>query len=222
MVNHCLFDNNDSNKILLARKEMKKTFCLYSCLNIPTRGEVDEYCSRCVQYPVHWGAHLKRYPASCDGEVHPGLCSFEEEIPDFWSRDPEEAMRHEREVVRDFTPMVIMDLIQLTATHEKIICENDIDIDSIIQLVTHAVVISNDKTWEGFVDKYENEIRTRDISEDEKENLIRKVNVVWGKGKPENPRGTNLYGVKQIFLDKNTTVEGTADIVAAYFGLPRT
>jgi len=36
-----------------------------------------------------------------------------------------------------------------------------------------------------FISCYENEILSRDISEDEKEKLIRKVNEVWGKGKPE-------------------------------------
>ena len=98
---------------------------------------------------------------------------------------------------------------------------NDIDIDSIIQLVTHAVFISNDKAWNGFFEAYENEIRRRDISEDEKERLIRKVNTVWGKGKPENPREANPYGIKQIYLTDDFTVEQTTDTVAEYFGLLR-
>jgi Fe-S cluster assembly scaffold protein SufB len=114
-----------------------------------------------------------------------------------------------------------MDLIQLSAKHEKIICENDIDIDSIIQFVTHAVKISNYRTWDDFFDRYENEIRRRDISEDEKERLIRKVNAEREKAKREIPRETIQYGVKQIIWDDTSTVEQTVDVIAEYFGLPR-
>jgi hypothetical protein len=142
-------------------------------------------------------------------------------MPDFWACDPEEAMQKERDVVHDFTPMVIMDLIQLTATHEKVICENDIDIDNIIQIVTHAVMLSSKNKWDEFIDIYESKIRGRNISNDEKENSIRKMKVVWGEGKPENPRGVDPYGIKQIFLDDDSTTEQTADAVAEYFGLLR-
>ena len=99
--------------------------------------------------------------------------------------------------------------------------ENDIDIESIRQIATHVVTISDYGCWDGFLGGYENAIRQRDISEDEKEILIRKLNTAWGEGKPENPRGIMQYGVKQIFCDGNSAVEQTADIVAEYFGLSR-
>ena len=179
----------------------------------------DELGRRYGIHVYHTCDNRYKHSQNADPQFQPGLCCFEEDIPDFWARDPEDAMRHEREVVHDFTPMVIMDLIQLTANNERVICENDIDIESIIQVVTHAVIISNDRTWDDFFNKYENEIRRRDIHDEEKNKLIRKVNMVWGKGKPENPRETNPYGVKQVFLDDKSTVEQTADIIAEYFGL---
>jgi DNA-binding transcriptional MerR regulator len=158
---------------------------------------------------------------NADPQFQPGLSCFVENMPDFFAQDPEDAMQRERGIVHDFTPMVIMDLIQLSAKHEKIICENDIDIDSIIQFVTHAVKISNYRTWDDFFDRYENEIRRRDISEDEKERLIRKVNAEREKAKREIPRETIQYGVKQIIWDDTSTVEQTVDVIAEYFGLPR-
>jgi DNA-binding transcriptional MerR regulator len=184
----------------------------------------DELGRRYGIYVYHTCDNRYKHSQNADPRFQPGLCSFEEDIPDFWARDPEEALRHEREVVHDFTPMVIMDLIQLTATHEKIICENDIDIDSIIEIVSHAVLISNEKGWDEFIGQYENKIRSRDISKEEKDDLIRKVNVAWGRGKPENPRGANPYGIMQIYLSDDTTTQQTADKVAEYFGLshPRT
>jgi hypothetical protein len=181
----------------------------------------DELGRRYGIFVYHTCNYRYKHSQNADPQFQPGLSRFVENMPDFWAQDPEDAMQWEREIAHDFTPMVIMDLIQLTAKHEKVICENDIDINSIIQIVTHAVVISSHKAWDGFIERYEKEIHRRDISEDEKENLNRKLHSAWGKGKPENPRGINPYGIKQIFLEDNSTVEQTADMVAEYFGLPQ-
>jgi hypothetical protein len=68
---------------------------------------------------------------------------------------------------------------------------------------------------------YEKASRSRDISEEEKERLVRRVSVVWRDGEPENGREAAQYGVKQIFCDENSTVEQTVDMVAEYFGLKK-
>ena len=160
-----------------------------------------------------------KHTQNADPKFQPGLFRFEMNQENYFAQDPEDAMQREREIVRDYTPMVIMDLIQLTAQHEKIICENAIDIDSIIPFVTHAVMITDNKTLESFIDMYKNEIRRCDISEDEKARLSRKVDAVWGSGTPGHPREVAQYGVKQIIWDDDSTVEQTADMVAEYFGL---
>ncbi|MDR0286132.1 MAG: MerR family transcriptional regulator [Clostridiales bacterium] len=178
----------------------------------------DELSRRYGIFVYHTCQHRYEHSQNADPKFQPGLCSFEPEIPDYFARDPEETRQKERDVVHDYTPIVIMDLIQLTAKYDKVICENDIDIDSIIQIVSHVVTISSYKAWDGFIDGYENNILSRDISEDEKEELIRKLHAVWGEGKPENPRGIMQYGIKQIYLDVHSTVEQTADTVAEYFG----
>ena len=167
-------------------------------------------------YVYHTCENRSKHLSNADPQFQPGLCR---NAPDFWAQDPEDAMQWESEIVHDFTPMVIMDLIQLSGIHEKIICENDIDISSILQYVTHAVRISNEKAANDFIDRYENEIRSRDISEDEKERLIPTVSTAYEKAKGEIPGEAAQYGVKQIIWDDNATVEQTADIIAAYFGL---
>ena len=178
----------------------------------------NELGQRYGMHVYHTCDHRYTHSQNADPKFQPVLsCTMDE--TDFWARNPEDAMEHERCVVRDFTPMVIMDLIQLTANNEKVICENDIDIESILSIITNAVIISDDRAWDDFLSKYENEIRRRDIDENEKNKLIGKLNAVWGKGKPENPRGVNAYGIKQIFLDDSSTVGRTADMVAEHFGL---
>ena len=171
----------------------------------------DELGRRYGIFVYHTCDYRYKHHQNAAPEFQPEMCR---EVPDFFALAPENAMRHENAVVHDYTPMVIMDLIQLLATHERVICENAIDVDSIIQMVTHAVEISNDKNVDKFIGYYENEIRRRDISEDEKERLICEVNAVWRKGNPENP-----HGVKQIVWQEDSTVAQTADIVAEYFGL---
>ncbi len=178
----------------------------------------DELGRRYGLFVYHTCEYRAKHSKNADPKFQPGLCRY---VSDFWAQDPEDAMQREREIVHDYTPMVIMDLIQLTATHEKVICENDIDIDSIIQYVTHAVRISNNRAADDFCDRYKNEIRSRNISDDEKERLVRTVNVAFEKVKGELPGETTQYGVKQIIWDDNSTVEKTTDMVAEHFGLSR-
>ena len=177
----------------------------------------DELGRRHGIFAYHTCEHRNKHAQNADPKFQPELCR--RDAPDFFALDPEDAMRRERGVVRDFTPMVVVDLIQLAAKHEKVICENDIDIDSIISIATHVVAISNDKNWDIFISRYEDAIRRRNIPESEKETFVRKLNATWKNGKPENPRGTMQYGIKQITWDEHSTVAQIADLVAEYFGL---
>jgi len=82
-------------------------------------------------------------------------------------------------------------------------------------------MILNVKNWDGFIEAYEKAIHQRDISDDEKEQLIRRLNAAWGRGKPENPCGASPYGVKQIIRDEHSTVDQIVDEIAENFGLSR-
>jgi DNA-binding transcriptional MerR regulator len=183
----------------------------------------DELGRKYGMFVYHTCNYRHIHSQNSDPQFQPELSR---EVADFFSLDPEDALRRELGVRHDFTPMVIMDLIRLSATHDKVICENDIDIDSIMHLITNAVTISNEKndakSYDGFLDGYESAIRSRDISEDEKERLVRSLRTVWQRDESEKPRETMQYGVKQIIREDNWTVEQTADKVAEYFGLSRT
>ena len=169
-------------------------------------------------YVYHTCDNRAKHTQNADPKYQPGLFRFEMDMPNYFLQDPEDALQREQDIVRDFTPMVIMDLIQLTTGNEKVICENDIDIDSIISFVTHAVMITNNKTWADYTLRYKNEIHRLDISTSEKEKLTSKADAVWGEGKPEYSRAVAQYGVKNIVWDDDSTVEQTADMIAEYFG----
>ena len=170
----------------------------------------------------HTCDHRYKHSQNADPKFQPGLCRFVADIPDFFAQDPTEAMQRESDIVHDFTPMVIMDLIQLAAIHEKVICENDIDIESIFPYVTHVVTITCESDFVSFIEGYENHIRGRDVTEDEKEKLVRSVKPAVDKAKLEMLRAAEQYGIKQINLNDNWSVGQTADIVAEYFGLYQT
>lgn len=182
----------------------------------------DELGRRYGIFVYHTCQYRSKHFQNADPQYQPGLCRFVENNPDFFSLDPKDAMRWEDGIVHDFTPMVIMDLIQLAATHEKIICENDIDIDSIIRFVTRAVRISDRTPRDDFFNGFENNIRRRDIPEDEKERLIRSIRPAFWEVKGKNPNETAQYGIREIIRDDNLTVAQIADMVADYFGLSHT
>lgn len=154
------------------------------------------------------------------------------DVPDYWSLDPEDATKWEADIVREFTPMVVVDLIQLASRYEGVICEGDIDIDAIVPIATHVVTISNYGQSYDFFDRPDqrhmlDEIRSRpNLSEGEKEKIIQNAyRIVGGNSgistEPvrEIPGETIMYGVKQIIRDDTTTVEQTAANIAEYFGL---
>jgi len=181
----------------------------------------DELGHRYGIYVYHTCDNRWKYAQDADPQFQPGLCRI---VPDYFAQDPEDAANWEREIAHDFTPMVIMDLIQLTANHDKIICENVVDVDSIIQYVTHAININNNQSSDAFYDRYEQEIRGRKITEEEKERLIRKVNALRFKARRDGSivsGDTAQHRVKQITWDDDSTVEKTADLIAEYFGLSK-
>ena len=157
--------------------------------------------------------HLK----NADPQFQPALCR---DVPDYWALDPNDSAQWEGEIVHDFTPMVIVDLIHLSAHYDGVICEGDIDIDTIINIVTHAVTISNYGTPGDFFDRPDQRHMLDDIlnrpnlSDKEKEELVCNAYKIVGdnpnlitKPKQENPRETEKFGVKEIIRDDTTTVE---------------
>jgi len=177
----------------------------------------DELGKRYGIFVYHTCDHRYGHHINSDPAYQPRLSGFVENMENFFSQDPEEAMQRELGIVREYTPMVIMDLIRLSANHEKIICENDIDVAGIIGIITNAVTIVNDRPMNEFIGRYKDDIRGRDIPDDEKKRLISKVNEVWKFGKPENTGDALEFGIKRIIRGEETA-EKITDEVAGYFG----
>lgn len=61
--------------------------------------------------------------------------------PDIDSLSIEEAGIWEGDIVREFTPMMIVDLIELSAIHGHVVCDGDIDTQLLFQVVDHKRIM---------------------------------------------------------------------------------
>lgn len=150
------------------------------------------------------------------------------DVPDFWALEKDDALAWECAIVKEMTPMIVADLIKLSGQYDRIICEGDIDIDTVIPIVTNAVTISNHGKCYDFFERPEQKhmienIQNRtDICEDEKQKLIENAYHIVGTDDPcrfDQPRETTLYGVKEIIRDESTSVEQIVRMIEDYWGI---
>lgn len=175
-------------------------------------------------YVYHTDHERGKHVQNADPELQPALCR---EVPDYWALEPEDAKQWEKDIVREFTPMVVADLLQLAAQYPYVICEGDIDIDLLIPVVSHAVTLSNCGETYDFFDRPEQRqllediLNRTDLTEEKKRQRVENAYSIVSEKGPDVPKETSLYGVKRIFWGNGTTVQETLERVAEYFGWNR-
>lgn len=177
-------------------------------------------------YVYHTDDNRSRHCKNANPDFQPALCR---NVLDIWALEKDDALQWEIDIVREMTPMIIADLIQLSTQYKGVICEGDIDIDFIMPVVTNAVTISNHGKNYDFFDRPEqkhmlDDIKNRTgITEAEKQKIIDKAYaIISGDGidnKFELPRETKLYGVKQIIRNESTSVDDVLRMIEEYWGL---
>ena len=183
------------------------------------RAVADEIGRKHGMQVYHTCDHRHRHRDNADPALQPAMSRYAEDIPDYFAQDPEEAMRTETAIVREFTPMAVLDLIRLSAQHGRVICENDLDIESLVPCFTHAVTVQDSGAMEQFVRRFERHIRGRAIPEGEKERLMRGLRPAVDRCKREPLRLAERHGAKPIAWSADSTVERTAEAIAELFGL---
>lgn len=173
-------------------------------------------------FVYHTDYERSRHFKSADPQFQHAMCR---EVPDYWALEPEDARQWERDIVREFTPMVLMDLVALSARHQQVICEGDIDIDLVMPVMSHAVTLYNCGKAYDFFDRPEQKqmlddiLNRKDLSGEEKARRIENAREIVDGTQMDAPRETTLYGVKKIDWDRQTPVEDTVKAVAEYFEL---
>lgn len=163
-----------------------------------------------------------RYIQNAEPDVQPALCR---EVSDYWALDPEDARQWEKDIVREFTPMALMDLIALSGRYDCVLCEGDLDIAQVAPVAVHAVMLYNCGETYDFFERPEQKrmlediLNRPDLTEEEKAQRVQNAYEIAGGTQAGIPKETERYGLVGIAWDRQTPVEVTVEKVAEYFGL---
>ncbi len=165
-------------------------------------------------------------------EYQPHMCRDyikEYGVKSFWELPKEVIGEREGHFIREVTPMIIAELMELSRQYEVIICEGDIDYETVMPVASHVVHLQNCGSKFDWFDRPDhigsiNAIKARtDITEEEKEKIIHNAygavsgdNAISGESKL--PEWVVRLGVKNIVWNDSITVEQTVVDVEEYFG----
>lgn len=157
----------------------------------------------------------------------PYMCrDFQKEygVKSFWELPKDVIADREKHFVEEMTPMMIAELIQLSALHKVIICEGDIDYRAIAPIAAHAVHLCNQSTTFDWFNRPDHEdIRSTvldrtDLSEEEKQLVIKNAYESVAVNEGTLPDWVVELGIKNIVWNDHTSIDTTATEVAEYFG----
>jgi len=165
--------------------------------------------------------------ADADPSYQPHMCrDYEKEygVSSFWELPHEVIREREKHWLHEFTPMAIVDLILLAGAHDVILCEGDIEYETVIPVASHMVHLSNRGTkfdWfnrPGHSHALDDVKNRADLSQEEKDAIISNAYSAVGQNEAPLPDWVVRHAITDIAWDDNTTIEQTASEVAQYFG----
>lgn len=154
---------------------------------------------------------------------------FESEygVKSFWELPSEVISEREKHFVSEMTPMIIADLIELSAQHDVIICEGDIDYSAVALVSSNCVHLCNCGTAFDWFNRPDHENirdsigRRTDLSDDEKQAIIQNAYMSVSGNEGIIPDWVTKLNIKNINWYDTTGIEETASEVAAYFGFKK-
>ena len=170
----------------------------------------------------------ERHYHSADPLHQPHMCrDYEKEynVRSFWELPAKVILEREENWLKEFTPMVILDLMMLSAAHDIIICEGDIDYETVAPIATHCVYLLNRSTTFDWFSRPEHvhdldSVKNRaDLSAAEKEAIIRNAHAAVSANEGHLPNWAEKYGIASVSWDDDTALEQTAQEVARLFGI---
>lgn len=145
-------------------------------------------------------------------------------VKSFWELPKEVIADREINFLREVTPMMIAELLQLSAKHDVIICEGDIDFGAVASIASHSIYLcakSDAFDWFGRPDhddvKEELEQRT-DLTEEEKQAIIDNAYAAVSDNDDFVPGWVEVFGVPIVHWNDYTGIEKTTEEVANIFG----
>ena len=210
----------------IIKEKLKNVYFIWGSGKTTISNSISKKYEDCFVY--HTDNRMKHFEIA-DSKHQPAMCR---KVDDYWTLDPDDARQWESQIVAEFTPMIIIDLVVLASHHKFVICEGDVDTDAIINVVSNMVVIANYGSSYDFFDRPDQKhmldgiLSRTDLNDEEKQKRIENAyNIVGrnsGKNKtPEIPSETLKYGTQYIIRDDTTSVEETTNKVEDYFDLKK-
>lgn len=215
-IGRCLNMNLPDN---ILKQKLKNVYFIWGSGKTTSANEL---ARRHSYYVYHTDDNRWTHFTNATPEFQPTMCR---DVPDYFALDPEDARQWEHDIVREMTPMIVADLIELSTQHETVICEGDIDVEVIIPIATHMVYITNLGASYDFFDRPKQrhmleEIRNRtDLTDKEKEQQIQNAYAIVGSGDRVIPAWVEEHAIKNIVRNDSTTVAQTVDAIEEYFEL---
>lgn len=145
-------------------------------------------------------------------------------VKSFWELSKEVIADREINFLREVTPMMIAELLQLSAKHDVIICEGDIDFGAIASIVSHSIYLcAKSDAFDWFRrsdhDDVKAEIGQRsDLTEEEKQAIIDNAYAAVSDNDGVVPSWVEDYGVPIVYWNDHTGIEKTTEEVVNIFG----
>ena len=142
-------------------------------------------------------------------------------VKTFWELPKEVIAEREKHFVEEMTPMMIAELIQLSAVHKVIISEGDIDYSAVAPIATHVVHLCNQSTTFDWFDRPDHEdtvAKITDLSDEEKQLIIDHAYECVTPDESNTTDWVAELGIKNIIWNDHTSIDTTATEVADYFG----
>ena len=152
------------------------------------------------------------------------------DLTDYFALDKDDAHNWELNLVKELTPMIIIDLIYLSSQYDVVICEGDINLELIIDSIVkdNMVYIKHIGKTGDFFDRPEQRhmldsiINDNSLSEEEKKLKIKKMYDIVGRPNQEIVEDSIPDVIKNndikviVRYDDNTVEENTNNVLKCF------
>lgn len=208
----------------ILRKKLKNVYFIAGSGKTTIANEMSKLIDNCYVYHTdNRGPFFKL----ADPLYQPAMCR---DVPDYFALDKDDAHNWECDIVKEFTPMIIIDLIYLSSQYDVVICEGDINLELIIDAIVkeNMVYIKHIGKTGDFFDRPEQRhmldsiINDNSLSEEEKKLKIEKMYDIVGRLNQEIVEDSIPDVIKNndikviVRYDDNTVEENTNNVLKCF------
>ena len=210
----------------ILREKLKNVYFITGSGKTTIANEMSKHIDNCYVYHTdNRGPFFKL----ADSLYQPAMCR---DVPDYFALDKDDAHNLECNIVKEFTPMILIDLIYLSSQYDVVICEGDINLELIIDAIVkeNMVYIKHIGKCSDFFDRpnqhhmIDSVLNDETLSEEEKKIKIDKMYDIVGRPTEEIkedsiPDVIKNNNIKVIVRYDDNTVEENTNKVLEYFKL---